>query len=236
MIPPPIGEPEKHHQDEEVSERSSSPIPIASGQPYRAPFTQRVQQTRRESRLQRYQQSVELQRQGMTIAHIAQQVGLSSRTIRRWLTQKQVPQERQRRRRPSLIDPYEPYVLVRWQQGCHNGLQIWREIAACGYSGSPKALYHYLARLRSVPNPLAEQSSTPASGKRKRQPASSVPSDPLLRRHAVSLLLRRSAELTALEQESLQHPRHLHPQIEVAYQLSLSYKEKARWFPESPPG
>ena len=130
------------------SDATLSPLPVASRQPYRAPFIQRVQHTRHESRLERFHQIVGLQRQGMTIAHIAARIGLSSRTIRRWLAQEDVPEMRQRRRRPSLVDPYETYVLTRWHQGCHNGLQIWREIAARGYSGSPKALYSYLARLR----------------------------------------------------------------------------------------
>ena len=108
LVPPPLAEPEKHRQDEDVSERSSSPIPIASAQPYRAPFTQRVQQTRRESRLQRYQQIVELQRQGMTITHIAPQVGLSSRTIRRWLTQKQSVKDEDD---PASLIPMNPTCL-----------------------------------------------------------------------------------------------------------------------------
>ncbi len=154
LVSAPLSKSENQQQD--ASESFSSPIPIASGQPYRAPFIRQVQRVRRESRLQQYQQIVEFQRQGLTIAQIAQRIGLSSRTIRRRLRQKQLPQERQRRRRPSLIDPYEPYVLKRWQQGCHNGLQIWREITARGYSGSPKALYHYLARLRPAPASSAE--------------------------------------------------------------------------------
>lgn len=112
LAPAPMAESETQSQQKDVPETSLSPLPIASGQPYRAPFIQHVQRARRESRLQRYQELVALQRQGMTTAQIAQQVGLSPRSIRRWLAQEHIPEGRQRRRRPSLLDPYEPYVLT----------------------------------------------------------------------------------------------------------------------------
>jgi transposase len=222
LVPPSLEEPEKQHKKDVVSGGSSSPPPAASGQPYRATFIQRVQRTRRESRLQRYQQMEELQKQGLTTAQIAKLLGRSPRTIRRWLAQEHFPEKRQRRRRPSLIDPYESYVLMRGPQGCHNGLQIWREIASRGYSGSPKAFYSYLARLRPAADLSVEQSRTPASKKRRKRP-SSGPSDPLLTRRAVRLLLRRPSELTPLEEEALQVLRQMHPDVEGIYQLAQGF-------------
>src|SRR5205807_2496590 len=65
--------------------------------PYRAPFVQQVQRVRRENRITRYQEMVELQKQGMTTAQVAKQLGLSTRTIRRWLAQEHLPEQRQRR-------------------------------------------------------------------------------------------------------------------------------------------
>lgn len=141
LVPLRVQEKDQQHPESAAPEDRSSPPPPASGQPYRAPFIQQVQRTRRESRLKRYLQMVEFHQQGLTTLQIAQQFGLSTRTIRRWLAHEHVPEQRQRRRRPSLIDPYESPVLRRWHQGCHNGLQIWREITARGYTGSPRALY-----------------------------------------------------------------------------------------------
>jgi transposase len=198
-------------------------MPVASGHPYRAPFIQQVQRTRCESRLKRYQQIVERQKQGLTTAQIAQQIGLSPRTIRRWLAQEHFPEKRLRRRRPSLIDPYETYVLRRWQQGDHNGLQIWREIAARGYSGSPKAFYSYLARLRPAGISSAPRSATSPAKKRKNVASSSGPSDQLLAKRVVRLLLRRSTELTAIEQETLQVLRQMHPHMKIVYQLTQGF-------------
>lgn len=217
LVPPPRKEFEQQQKEDAVSGEALSPMPLASGQPYRTLFIQQVQRVRWENRITRYQEIVELQQQGMTTAQVAQRLGLSDRTIRRWLAQEHFPVQRQRRRRPSLIDPYEGYVLMRWQQGCHNGLQIWREIAARGYSGSPKALYNYLARLR--PAEIATQRSSPsASRKRKKAVVRSGPSDQLLTKRAVRFLLQPPAELTTTELETVQMLRQIHPHVEVVYQ------------------
>jgi transposase len=217
LVPPPRRELEQQ-QEVGASGESVSPMPIASGQPYRAPFIQQVQRVRRENRITRYQEMVDLQQQGMTTAQVAKRLGLSTRTIRRWLAQEHFPEQRQRRRRPSLIDPYESYVLARWQQGCRNGLQIWREIVARGYSGSSKAFYSYLARLR--PEKSAAQQATPsASRKRKKAAVGSGPSDQLLAKRAVRLLLQDPAELTLAEQNTVQLLCKMHPRVEAIYQL-----------------
>ena len=223
LIPLQGQEKDQHHQEVAPQEDFSSPPPSASGQPYRAPFLQQVQRARYESRFVRYQQMRELQQQGMSPAQVAQHLGLSTRTVRRWLAHKDFPEKRQRRRRPSLIDRYESYVLTRWHQGCHNGLQLWREIASRGYSGSTKAFYHYLARLRPAGLPSGQQSTPSPVKKRRSIPSSSGPSDPLLAKRAVRLLLRRSTALTPGEQETLQMLRQLHPHLERVYQLTQGF-------------
>lgn len=223
LVPPRVQEQDQQHQESAAPEGSSSPPAPAAGQPYRAPFIQRVQRARRESRLTRYQQMVEFQQQGLTTLHIAQQLGLSTRTVRRWLAHEHFPEQRQRRRRPSLIDPYEIYVLTRWHQGCRNGLQIWREITARGYTGSPKALYSYLARLRSTSSPSAEGSAPSRSKKRKQAVARSGPSDQFLAKRAVRLLLRRPTELTPTEQQTLQMLCQAHPHVETVYLLAQGF-------------
>jgi hypothetical protein len=73
---------------------------------------------------------------------------------------------RRRRRRPSLIDPYERYVLQWWHKGNRNGLQLYRELTALGYKGSPKAMYRYLARLRTPQSPSS--GLTPSEPQRRK--------------------------------------------------------------------
>src|SRR5450755_4330868 len=81
-------------------------------------------------RLARYQQMIQLHEQGMTQGAIAQQIGVSLNTVRRWLVGG-CP-ETARGPYVSQLDPYLPYIFQRWAQGCHNIAQLFRELEARG--------------------------------------------------------------------------------------------------------
>jgi transposase len=80
----------------------------------------------------------------MPSTEIAQRVGLSRRTIDRWLKAEACPETK----RQSKFDPYAAHVLSRWEEGCHNGLRLWEEIKEQGYTGSERMLYRFLVPLR----------------------------------------------------------------------------------------
>jgi len=44
----------------------------------------------------------------------------------------------------SRFDSYEAYVRKRWDEGCHNIQQIWREVKAQGYPHSDRTLRRHL--------------------------------------------------------------------------------------------
>ena len=117
--------------------------------PARSKSVKLAQVGRRAQKLDRYEQVVELHQQGVKAADIASRVGIGERTVHRWLAHGSFPEARRRRRRPSLIDPYERYVFQWWQDGHRHGSQLYRELKAQGYKGSSKAMYNYLATLRA---------------------------------------------------------------------------------------
>src|SRR5258708_10123694 len=81
-----------------------------------------------QDRLARHQQMIQLHEQGMTQAAIAQQIGVSLNTVRRWLVSG-CP-ETTRGTYVSRLDPYLPSIWKLWAQGCHNIAQIYRELGA----------------------------------------------------------------------------------------------------------
>src|SRR6266700_7619761 len=103
--------------------------------------------SRRAQRYDRYQQVVALHTQGFEQAEIAHRVGLSTRTIQKWLKVGAFPEARPRRKRRSLFDPYAPYVLKRWKEGCKQGSQLYREIKVQGYTGTDRQVYRFLQTL-----------------------------------------------------------------------------------------
>jgi transposase len=90
---------------------------------------------------------------GMDIADIARTVGVSRQTVYTYLRMGRPPARRRRRfeRRERCLDPYEDYLLRRWAAGCHNGLQLWREIRALGFAYSSSPVSRLVARWRHDP-------------------------------------------------------------------------------------
>jgi transposase len=136
-----------------------------------------------------------------------------------------IPYTGLRKQRSRLIDPYKPYLLARWQQGCRTGSQLERELRAQGYKESPRALYRYLATLEPAVNSAAKRGSSSAM----KQPAS--PPNPLLAlsvQQATWLFFRKADELKPEERERLQQLRQASPEIETAYQLVEQFLRMVR--------
>jgi transposase len=192
---------------------------IASPQERRPARTRAVQHTqhvRQVERLERYETMMALRKQGMMSADIAMQMGMPERTVRHWLS-RGTPYSRPRQQRARLLDPYQTYLLQRWNQGCHNGAQLEAELKARGYKGSQRALYRYLATLEPSAFPL--RGHTVSS---KNQNASPTPPHPLRTisvHQATWLFFRKPDELKEEERENLRLIRQASPSIEQAYHL-----------------
>jgi transposase len=80
---------------------------------------------------------------------ICRQLGISARTVYRYkdLTEPP-PRPAYKKRRASVLDPYIPYILKRWNEGCHNGKRLYREIRQQGYSNSEETCARFTAQLR----------------------------------------------------------------------------------------
>jgi transposase len=123
-------------------------IAIENWKPEPEACDERARLSRRAQRYDRYQQVITLYEQGLGFTEISSRVGVSRRTIERWVKAGEFPEAKRRRKRRSAFDPYAEYVLSRWEQGCTNGLQLWQEIQVQGYQGSDQTVYRYLRGLR----------------------------------------------------------------------------------------
>jgi transposase len=161
--------------------------------------------------------------QGLKAAEIASRIGIGERTVHRWLRNGSFPETRRRRRRPSLIDPYERYVLSRWQEWSHLGSQLYKELTAQGYKGSPKAMYNYLVTLRTP------QSDAPKSIPLKPRRRKSVPSPPAplenfsAQRASLSVCLSTREAGPDASREELMLIRQASPSAETAYGLAQAF-------------
>jgi transposase len=97
----------------------------------------------------RYYQIQQLHAQHVGIAAIARQVQVSRPTVYRYLAMPQPPErQRSRHRGPLLITPFIPYLRQRWNAGCRNAQQLWRELVAQGHRPSRMTVERYVGHLR----------------------------------------------------------------------------------------
>jgi transposase len=83
----------------------------------------------------RYEAVVALRSRGSSIATIAARLGLSQRTVQRWLQAKQFPARRRRTEGPTPLTPFVPFLRERWMQGCQNARRLWQDLQQRGYTG-----------------------------------------------------------------------------------------------------
>ena len=125
---------------------------------------------------------------------------MSRMTVRRLLQTPDPPRNRPSERpRPggltsASLQPYRSYLEARWQDGCSNIAQLYREVEALGYQGSRSLLYRVLVPWRG-PRPPPDS----VTGHRRRGRA------PRVRRFNVRwLCLRPPHQLDKHEREALQ--------------------------------
>ncbi len=186
----------------------------------------RQSQQSRAQRQDRYRQVMKLHRQGWSAPAIGHRVGVSARTVRRYLKHESFP-ERQTRSDRGLsptLDPYKSYLLKEWNAGCYEGRALFRALQQQGYRGSYMTVARYVQRLRQ------------ALGLKPGQ----IPSRRLCRkvvarqgkvvspRSAAWLVLRRPEKRKAEEKVLLESLRQQHPHFRVAIELAEEFIKLVR--------
>jgi transposase len=103
------------------------------------------------------------------VASIAHHIGVSRRTVYRYLEMNEPPELTQiQYTRKKLIEPYQAYLTSRWNEGCRNAQQMSRELCAMGYRASVTNVSRFIGQLR-------KESGRARSGYRKHRLKRSMP-------------------------------------------------------------
>src|SRR5215470_704950 len=119
--------------------------------PPRYPTVELTRWRRREGQRRRanYDQTRALHASGASVAQIARTVGISRMTVYKYL--RDGPPQRKRHSvhgRQRVLEPWEPYLLKRWNEGCRMATALWREIRAQGFAYSLTNVQRFVAELR----------------------------------------------------------------------------------------
>jgi transposase len=178
-------------------------------------------QQRHAERVTTYEAIRTLHEKGADIAHIARTVGVGRRTVYRYVRMDGPPDRKRPGRRPGnrVLAPYEPYLLQRWKEGCHNGVKLWREIREQGFAYSVTNVSRFLAHLRregKPPHPVGKKGA-----------AVSTINGPTARRVAF-LLIAHGTDLEEEDVAYLERLRLTDEFVERAYQLVQDFMKMLR--------
>jgi transposase len=99
-----------------------------------------------ERRKERMASARQLHSQGWTQKSIARHLNVNPKTVRRYLQSASPKSSRSRGHR--LLDSFQPYILKRWNEGCRNASQLFREIKPQGFAGEMSIVRLYVQQLR----------------------------------------------------------------------------------------
>src|SRR3954451_9673162 len=190
---------------------------IRPGPSHREAPKQAKADERRERRLAKYQQVWALHRDGWTGEAIARHLGLSRRTVIRYLRHETFPERRERSDAGrSRLDRWKPIILERWNAGCRNSRRLFHEIQRQGYRGSYPTLARYTQRLRQAQEgAVRKRGSLPPVADPHRQP--------LTPRTAAWLVLRHADHRDDTDAEQLSRLRTQHAALSEAIILAEEF-------------
>jgi transposase len=181
--------------------------------------------TRRAQRVAQYEQVWTYHQQGWTLDAIARQVGVSRRTVQRYLQSPTFPERQPRYSRDrSLRDPYKAALLAGWNRGCRNGAHLFRPIRRQGFRGQYGLVARYVRRMRQA------QGLAPRHHRRD-QPLPAVTEAPRRRltpRQATWLVLRPSERSTDQDHHPLAQRTTQAPELAEAVALAQDFAALVR--------
>ena len=123
-----------------------STLPVRLGRPYGS--VEGPAQKRHERLVETWKDIRRLHLAGARVKDIAEWVGTSQSTIYRYRERTGPPSRPTYRRRASVLDPYLPYLLKRWNEGCRSAKVLHTEIREQGYRHSVDTVNRLLSSFR----------------------------------------------------------------------------------------
>lgn len=145
-------------------------------------------------RQERFDQVRQLKQDGYSDRAISRQLKMSTRTVRKYVEADQCPRYPAGRVSSSKLTPWLPYLEERWQAGCTNASQLWREIEGQGFSGCLGLVGLWASKQRIL---------LPAPQRYSRQQPETVQLSLLRQTRPVPWSAQRASWLVILDEEKL---------------------------------
>jgi transposase len=189
-----VSEPET----KETGEAVDAPDPRGSDRPESWQARKEEAARKRHERLvEQWEDIRRLYLAGANVRFISRKLGVSPRTVYRYKDLTDPLPRQTYTTRASVLDPYVPYLLSRWNEGCRNGKRLLQEIRERGYSSSERTFIRFTGELRR-----AEAAGKPPSSAPRAKKGSVAGLSPTAK-NVAALFMRREEKLSEEQKEYL---------------------------------
>lgn len=183
-------------------------------------------QAKHQRRIDQQQQIKRLSEQCWTQAAIAQAVGVSEKTVRRYVKLPDFPAIQPRRRTfgKSVLDPYKARFLDWWNDGMRQPRLLMSLLQQQGYEGSLRTVTRYISALRTAQGlPAKVRCSAQSSVK-----VYDLRSPPLTARRASYLVVTRPENRDSEAQALVEKLTNQHPDLAIAIEFADEFLQLIR--------
>jgi transposase len=175
----------------------------------------------RTQRLEKYEQTHALRKQGYRVKDIAHHLGIGLRTVYTYLSAATFPERQPTiRQQGSGLEAYKPYLQQQWRLGNRQTKALFQDIQQQGYKGSYPTLARFTQRLRQLePDTPSPDSLHDLPGRGPAPVQQKAAQKPLTAQRGAWLILQHQETLSDDEERLLEH---LAQQPELSEAIALA--------------
>lgn len=204
----------------------ANPCPVVPRFPQNTSLKRKVQSAKaRDRRRDIHEQVWSLRSQGLSKQAIARKLGIAKNTVFNYLRSSTFTERRERSDQGfSLLNPYQDYLLSRWNSGNYNTQELFAEIRQAGYTGSYATVTRFTRYLKTLPG------FEPAKGSRKNASPRVNPDfhRPLTPSRVTALVLRRPELTEPNEREAIAQLQTAHSDLKSVIELAQQFASLVR--------
>ncbi|MHC5763335.1 ISL3 family transposase [Nostoc sp.] len=204
----------------------ANPYPVVPRFPQNTSLKRKVQSAKAQARRRDIHEQVwSLRSIGLSVQAIAKELGVARNTVYNYKRCSTFTERRQRSDQGlSLLNPYQDYLLSRWNSGNYNTQELFEEIRACGYTGSYATVVRFTRYLKTLPGFEPAKCSKKNASPR----VSSSSHRPLTPSRVTALVLRRPELIQPNEREIIAQLQTAHSDLKSAIELAQQFASVVR--------
>ncbi len=154
---------------------------------------------RHERLVEQWKEIRRLHLAGTKVKDISEWTGTSRSTVYRYRELAEPPPRPVHGRKKSVLDPWKPYLIARWNEGCHNAKRLYYEIRDQGYSHSIDIVTKLLSDFRYT----EEQGKKLRASRAPKAKKGSIAGGSPTARNVAALFMRREEKLNKEQKQYL---------------------------------